>query len=193
MELTHETRSVDAAEFRAEERDNSPVIEGFFAVYDEVYEIYDGVSERIDPHAFDDTLKSDDIRALVNHDSTKVIGRRTAGTLELEARNDGLWGRVHINPDDPDGRSIWQKVKRGDVSQCSIGFDILKEEMQKLENGARIFLLKQIRLWEVSVCTFPAYTSTQVEARSRRIEDVKKRLFDAWKDEMQAKFRSYRK
>jgi len=131
-----------------------------------------------------------DIRALINHDTTLVLGRTTAGTLKLEVDNHGLRGDILINPDDQDAVNAWARVQRGDVSQCSFGFDILDEETEWREDGSVHWTIKAVKLYEVSVCTFPAYQGTEVSARQAQYADVKKRRFEVWKEKTRERMRS---
>ena len=175
--------------FQAREENGERLIEGYFAVFDGVYEMGDWGVERIDPHAFDETLRKEDIRALVNHDSTLVMGRNTAGTFEPRVDAHGLWGRIHINDRDQDAVNCWERVKRGDVTQCSFGFEILDELTEKLPDGRTQWTLMRVKLYEVSVCTFPAYEDTSIKARERDREDIKRRELDAWRAEMREKLK----
>ena len=129
-----ERRSSKAREFRATDVEGSPQIEAYFAVFNDIYEMYPGETESIDPHAFDDAL-SDDIRCLIDHDTTLVLGRTKVGTLTLSVDNYGLKGVVKINPDDTDAMNLYARVKRGDVSQCSFGFDIIRDELESRPDG----------------------------------------------------------
>ena len=114
----------DAEFLTREAEDGARYIEGYFAVFGGVYQLWDDVSETVDPGAFD--LAADrDVRALTNHDTTLVLGRTMAGTLELRTDERGLWGSVKINDKDQDAVNLYERVKRGDVTQCSFGFDIL--------------------------------------------------------------------
>ena len=149
-----------ASKFETREENDEMIIEGYFAVFNSNYEIWPGMSESIAPGAFKNALAGD-IRALINHDTTLVLGRTAAKTLEVSEDERGLWGRIRINPKDSDAVNLYERVKRGDVSQCSIGFDIEKEETEFLENGDIHWTIKEINpLYEVSCCTFPAYEST---------------------------------
>ena len=100
MMLSTRTAITRDAEFLTREaEDGARYIEGYFAVYGGVYQLWDDVSETIDPGAFD--LAADrDVRALTNHDTTLVLGRTMAGTLELRTDERGLWGSVRINDKD---------------------------------------------------------------------------------------------
>lgn len=154
-------------------------IEGYFAVFGDVYEMWPGLTESIDPHAFDNTI-ADDVRFLINHDTRLVLGRTAAHTGELRIDSHGLWGTVIINPNDTDAMNALARVERGDVNQCSFGFDILDEVAEYREDGTAHWTIKEVKLHEVSVCTFPAYESTAVSARKRDLDDIRKKKNEAW-------------
>jgi HK97 family phage prohead protease len=78
--------------------------------------------------------------------------------------------------------NLYSRVERGDVNQCSFGFDILEEETEFRDDGSVHWTIKKVKLYEVSVCTFPAYTETNVQARSADLEKINKRKFGAWKE-----------
>ena len=187
MEREQRQLRAQITNFETREDGGAPHIAGHFAVFDSVYEIWPGMSESIAPGAFSGTL-SGDIRALTNHDSTLVLGRTLAGTLELREDNAGLWADITINPNDTDAMNTWQRVKRGDVSQCSIGFDIIREEAESRPDGSTHWTILEVKLWEVSVCTFPAYEQTNISARARDRDAYKARQLAAWRDRMKGVF-----
>ena len=170
-------------EFQTREDGDNLSIEGYFAVFNSLYEIGPGMSESIAPGAFANTL-SGDIRALVNHDSTLVLGRTSAHTLELREDEHGLWGRISINPKDSDAMNLYERVKRGDVSQCSFGFEIIREDTEIGEDGSVHWTIQEVRLHEVSCCTFPAYESTNISAREAQREEILERKSEAWRTKM---------
>lgn len=167
--------------FETREDGENLSIEGHFAVFNSIYEIGPGMSESIAPGAFSKTL-SGDIRALINHDTTLVLGRTKANTLQLREDNHGLWGHIDINPNDTDAMNLYERVKRGDVDQCSFGFAILSEETDFRDDGSVHWTIKEVELYEVSPCTFPAYEETNISARAKEREDLLKRKNEAWKD-----------
>lgn len=175
-------------DFRTRAEDGELYIEGYFATFQGTYEMGDWGVERVDPRAFDETLY-DDVRALVNHDTTLVLGRTGAKTLELRTDDRGLWGRVRVNQQDQDAMNCYERVKRGDVSQCSFGFDILAEETEKLPDGRTQWTLKKVRLYEVSVVTFPAYQDTAVTARKRDLDEMRRRELEGWRQELKNKLK----
>lgn len=177
-----------STEFKTRDDNGELAIEGYFAVFNSNYEIAEGMSESIAVGAFDNTL-SDDIRALINHDTTLVLGRTKAGTLQLRTDSHGLWGHISINPNDSDAMNLYNRVQRGDVDQCSFGFDILSEETDFREDGSVHWTIKEVKLYEVSPCTFPAYEETSIAARSKERNELIKRKNDAWKEKMLSKLK----
>lgn len=182
-----QTRSI-ASNFTTREDGEDLKIEGYFAVFNSNYEIGPGMSESIAPGAFDNTL-AEDIRALVNHDTTLVLGRTSAHTLELRTDEHGLWGRISINPKDSDAMNLYERVKRGDVSQCSFGFEIVREDTEVLEDTVH-WTIEEVRLYEVSCCTFPAYESTNISAREAQREEILAREASAWRAKMKERLRN---
>ena len=177
-----------AADFETREADGNLYIDGYFAVFNSEYWLWNTAFETIDPGAFN--LEADtDVRALTNHDTTLVLGRTTVGTLLLRVDERGLFGTILINAKDQDACNLYERVKRGDVSQCSFGFDILEESTEYREDGLTVFHLKRVKLWEVSVCTFPAYEDTGVSARKAEVEEAKKRKAEDWRQRMLARIK----
>ena len=151
--------------------------------------LYSAIFKRtLVPGAFDNTI-ADDVRALINHDTTLVLGRTKAGTLQLRTDNHGLWGHIDINPNDTDAMNLYNRVQRGDVDQCSFGFDILNEETDFREDGSVHWTIKEVKLYEVSPCTFPAYEETNIAARTKEKEDLVRRKNDAWKESVLKKLK----
>ena len=80
--------------------------------------------------------------------------------------------------------NCYERVKRGDVSQCSFGFDITEQDVEYTEGQPTVWRIKAVKLYEVSVVTFPAYEDTSVEARKQDMETIKKRENEAWREKM---------
>lgn len=171
--------------FETREADGGDLfIEGYFSVFNSEYQLWEGASEIVKPGAFANCL-SQDVRALINHDSTLVLGRTRAGTLTLKQDERGLWGSVKINREDGDAMNLYARVQRGDVDQCSFGFNIKRETFVDLGNDQYRWEIEEVDpLYEVSVCTFPAYQETSVAARQKELEDIQKRQTEVWKQTM---------
>lgn len=171
------------AGFQTRETDGKRYIEGYFAVFNSQYWLWDDAYETIDPGAFD-LMRDTDVRALTNHDTTLVLGRTISGTLTLRVDERGLFGTIEINEADQDAVNQYERVKRGDVTQCSFGFEILAQDIERVEGLPTVFRLKEVKLYEVSVCTFPAYEETSVTARKAEVAEIDRRKAEAWRDEM---------
>lgn len=182
-----QVRSI-ASEFKTREEGEELRIEGYFAVFNSNYQITADMSESVAPGAFSDTL-GDDIRALIDHETMFVLGRNRAGTLELREDSHGLWGSILVNPNDQDALNLYSRVQRGDVSQCSFGFDILDEGTEYLADGSIHWTINKVKLYEVSVCTFPAYPETNVQARQAEYEEIQKREIEKARQELREKLR----
>ena len=174
-------------QFQTRDAGNDLYIEGYFAVFNSEYPLWDGATEVVKPGAFTNSI-SGDVRALINHDSSLVLGRTKAGTLTLRQDERGLWGSIKINRDDVDAMNLYARVQRGDVDQCSFGFDIKRETFVDLGDGKCRWEIEEVDpLYEVSVCTFPAYTETSVSARKQDLAEIEKRRAEAWRSDMKKK------
>ena len=176
-------------ETREDENTNDLFIEGMFSVYNEDYEVWDGVTESIAPGAFRNSINGD-VRALYNHNTDLILGRTSAGTLELQERENGLWGKIKLNRKDTDAMNAYERIARGDITGCSFGFEIADEERTVTENGNVHYTIKEVNpLYEVSPCVFPAYEATHVEARHNNEENIKKRALNEWKIQMKERIK----
>ena len=190
MRDRRQTRSLQTElKTRAEIDSQDKTIEGYFAVFGRETELWPGAFEEIAPGAFDETL-GNDIRALINHDTTLVLGRNKSGTLELKSDSYGLWGRVKINPNDSDAVNIYERVRRGDVDQCSFGFNITSEETDWRDDGTVKWTITGVDLHEVSICTFPAYEETGVQARKVEVAQHAKRQLEQRKNNLKERLKT---
>lgn len=106
-------------------------LEGYAAVFNEETDLYFW-REMIAPGAFAESIKEDDQRALVNHDTSLVIGRSSTDSLRCQEDKTGL--RVEIDlPDTTYARDLYACVERGDIDGMSIGFLIQGEEREVAE------------------------------------------------------------
>lgn len=174
-----QVRSIEAG-FKTRDAEGGPVIEGYFAVFNSDYEIWPGAIEQVAPGAFQSSLGGD-VRALADHDTRIVLGRTAAGTLTLHEDDRGLFGSIKINPEDQEAMNLYARVQRGDVTQCSFGFDIVDEEYQYRPDGSDLWIIRDVVLYEVSVVTFPAYAETSVQARKNDINTIRSRQLAARK------------
>jgi len=184
-----QTRSLKS-ELKTRAEGEEMTIEGYFVVFNTPTELWRGAFEEIAPQALDKTL-SNDIRGLINHDTTLVLARNKAKTLELKTDSRGLWGSIKINPNDSDAVNLYERVKRGDVDQCSFGFNVVSEETEWRDDGTVKWTITEVDLHEVSVCTFPAYEDTGVSARSKEVEQHKEKQLEVRKNNLKARLKKH--
>lgn len=161
-----ERRFLKVSELRITGGDDKPkTIVGYAAVFNKLSEELWGFREKISPGAFTNTLKNDDdVRALIDHDTSKILGRNKSGTLKLEQNSKGL--KATIKPaDTQDGRDIMTSIARGDIDGMSFGFRTITDKWETIDEE-EIRTLLEVKLFDVSVVTYPAYADTSVAVRS---------------------------
>jgi len=162
-------------------------IEGYFAVFGDIYKVWEGATESIAPGAFTESI-SGDVRALYNHNDDLILGRTSAGTMELREDSHGLWGRIKLNRNDTDAMNAYERIKRGDITGCSFGFNIESEETEYHDDGTVHWTITKVNpLYEISPCVFPAYEATNVSARGEQLETLKQRRLEIRKEELRKK------
>jgi HK97 family phage prohead protease len=166
--MTMERRTLAIApELRAD--DNGKTVKGYAAVFNEPADIGGSFREVVAPGAFKGSLDND-VRALVDHDSGRVIGRTKSGTLRMKEDSHGLAVEIDL-PDTTDGRDLAVSLERGDISGMSFGFRVTHDEWDETsEPPTRT--IRAVELFEVSAVAFPAYEGTDIALRS--LEDARK-------------------
>lgn len=123
-----------------------------------------GFQEQVMSGAFKKTIQESDIRALWNHNPDHVLGRNKAGTLELDEDKRGL--AVKITPPDTQwANDLCESIRRKDVSQMSFSFRTIKDSWH-MEDGMPTRNLEEVRLYDVSPVTYPAYPTTDISVRA---------------------------
>lgn len=157
-------------ELRLSGDDDTPVLEGHIAVFNQLSEDLGGFKEKISPGAFAETIEKHDIRALWNHNSDHVLGRLSADTLSLKEDKTGLAFR-NEPPNTSWFKDGMESLKRKDVSGASFGFWTDDDEWSTEKDGAKIRTLKKVTLVEVSPgVTFPAYPQANVTIAVRSMQ-----------------------
>ena len=179
----------DAAELRFADGEKR-TLEGYASVFNKPTDLgrFDEVIER---GAFTRAVdEAHDVRALVDHDTGRVIGRTKNGTLELREDDRGLFSRIHL-PDTQEGRDLATLIERGDLDGMSFGFSVESDRWEKGEERATRFI-EEVNLFEVSVVAFPAYEDTEVALRSMpEADDYEPRKARLKKLELELKLKSW--
>jgi HK97 family phage prohead protease len=164
-EIERRAFDVDRMEVRAAEGDAKlRTIVGHVAVFNREANIGGWFSESVAPGAFARAIAEDDVRSLFNHDPSLLLGRNRAGTLKLSEDEQGLLSTT-VPPDTSYARDLLVSIERGDVSQMSFAFRVLREEWDETADMLKRKIL-EVELFDVSPVTFPAYTATDVGLRA---------------------------
>jgi uncharacterized protein len=143
-------------------------VRGYAAVFDSPSEPLP-FTEYVKRGAFKKTIKDrSDVRLLIDHTGVP-LARTKSGTLTLTEDDKGLFMEARLDPANPDAVKIRSALKRGDLSQMSFAFETIKDSW----NAERtVRELKEVRLHDVSIVTYPAYEETSAEMRNQQITDT---------------------
>lgn len=171
-------------EMRAAGDESNPMIEGNGAVFGVETVVGRWFREKIREGAFTRVLSENpDVIGAFNHDWNYVLGRTTAGTLKLEQTDKGLRYAISINRNDPQAMSVYEKVKRGDVTQSSFAFTVRKEEWTEPEDDSEELALREIveigKLYDVGPVPFAQYPEAGAQARSMAEKFMQERSHQA--------------
>ena len=192
-----EQRILQMKDMKTREENGKRYLEGYFAVFGEPYQVWDGWVETIERGAFARYLATgEDVKVLWNHDSNIVLGSTCNATAALREDETGLFGSVEINEADQEAVNGYARVSRGDVTGCSFGFDIARQEEWWDDDGVYHTKITEVDpLYEVSPCTFPAYKATSISAREKledarqKYEEAQKRRKEEWRQSMMARLK----
>lgn len=140
---------------------------GYAALFDRPALIRDGRAtflEKIRKGAFAKTIAEADVRFLVNHDPSRILARTRNGTLRLREDDTGLFVEADLDMRDSEAAMWVQRVERGDIDQMSFAFEVIRESWQT-DVDPPVRELIEVRLWDVSLVTFPAYVDTSASVR----------------------------
>lgn len=142
-----------------------------------------GFEEVIASGAFRKTLADGaDVRLLFNHNPDLVLARTKSGTLQLSEDKIGLAVKAKLAPTTV-GRDLAILLERGDVSQMSFGFRVVKDQWERVERSDKTTFERrtvlEAQLIDVSGVTYPAYDATDLALReaqlTRELRDVRNR------------------
>jgi HK97 family phage prohead protease len=153
----------ESAEFRFADGDKR-TLEGYASIYGVSYDL-GRFDEVVETGAFSRALtEAQDVRALIDHDPARIIGRSKNGTLEMREDNKGLFTRIHL-PDTQEARDLATLVERGDLDAMSFGFTVKSDRWENNE-GRNTRYISDVDIFDISVVAFPASPTTSVALRS---------------------------
>lgn len=149
-------------------------ISGYAARFGDETVIASSFREKLAAGCFSRTLReSPDVVMLLDHDSGRVLGRTTAGTLTLREDRIGLWFSLEADTTTPSGMEALGTVKRGDVHGCSFGFRVRSEEWQDGDDRLPLRIITDVDLYELTITAFPAYPTTSATIAGQRSKTSK--------------------
>lgn len=169
--LAKELRNYNAKSIRADETAGGKIIEGHAVVFDSPALIGGQFYEVIERGAFKGCDLAD-VALLVNHDNGSLpLARTTSGTLSLSIDDVGLKIRAQLDVDNStSAKDLFSAIKRRDIDGMSFAFIVADDEWQNLNDKVPTRIIKRFeKIFEVSACTRPAYSSTDIQARAQAI------------------------
>ena len=163
-----EERHLTAEESRlAAQGGKQPKILGYAAVFESLSLPLAGGAfrEKIRYGAFTESLKTQDVKCLFNHDDNYVLGRKGNLTLTLAEDEKGLYFEV-LPPDTQWAADLMVSIGRKDIYQGSFQFKVLEDSWDSSDPDNVVRTLIRVKLIDVSVVSFPAYPQTVVDLRS---------------------------
>lgn len=171
--MTTEKRIVEATEIRTKDSEDM-VISGYALKYDTWSQDLGGFVETIDKRSLDNADLSD-VRCLIDHDNSRILGRTKSGTLSLEKDETGLRFECTL-PNTTYARDLYENVRVGNIDQCSFGFEVEKNgdelRFDKKESIYKRVIKAFKRISDVTVTSTPAYKDTDVSPVLRSIENI---------------------
>lgn len=160
-----ETRAVTGLELRGES--DAPVLTGYALVYDTRYDIAGGpenggFTEVISRGAAAKSAREADVKLLVNHGGV-ALARSKSGTLSLESDDIGLRVSAELDPANPVVAELRSAMNRGDMDEMSFAFRAVR---QQWDDAYEVRTINEVKLYDVSVVTFPANPATVAQLRS---------------------------
>lgn len=156
-----ETRTVSDLQLRSVDGDGGGVmLAGYAIVYDTRYQVGD-FTEMIARGAAAKTAREADVRLLVNH-SGVPLARTKSGTMKIESDDIGLRVEANLDPLNPSVMELRSAMDRGDLDQMSFAFRTINDEWTP---GRKDRTIRELKLFDVSVVTFPANPTTVAQLR----------------------------
>lgn len=143
-------------------------VSGYAAVFDSPSEPLPW-TEYVRRGAFKKTINDGaDVRLLIDHTGVP-LARTKSGTLSLREDDKGLFMEARLDPNNPDAVKMRSALMRGDVTQMSFAFETIKDGWN---SDRSVRELKEVRLHDVSLVTYPAYEETSAEIRNNQSNET---------------------
>ena len=156
--------------YETREEDGLGIVEGHPVVYNQTADL-GYFEETIEAGALDKTDMRD-VRLCLNHDTGVVYARSRANnadsTMRIWTEDDGLHFRASLDLENPLAKAYYSMIDRRDIDKMSFMFSVGEDRWEDLETEKPKRFITNIRsIVEISAVTFPAYDSTEIQARDK--------------------------
>lgn len=158
-------RRLVSSDFEVRAGETGSVIVGHAPVWNRYSQNLGGFVEQVAPGAASRAIVEDDIRGLLNHDPSLILGRNKAGTMRLEEDDQGLRFEIDV-PDTQYGRDLVTSAKRGDITGASFSFRVIDQEWGVTDSEFPLRTIKSMQMFDTGPVTFPAYLDSEAGLRS---------------------------
>ncbi len=143
----------------------SRLVTGHAAVFNKLSQELWGFREKIAPGAFAESLREDDAFALWQHDTSTVLAGTRNDSLRMSEDKKGLAFEFDTAKTVP-GDTALENIRSGLITQMSFGFNVVKDSWEYPDDQRKLptRTLEQVRVFDISPVTFPAYTQTDAKA-----------------------------
>ncbi|MBA3907866.1 MAG: HK97 family phage prohead protease, partial [Pseudonocardiales bacterium] len=162
----------------AAEPAGAPMFYGHAAVFNQRTAIGNpltwGFYEEVAPGAFTKTLQEGDARFLVDHNTQLLVARVSAGDLRLSQDKVGLVADADLDTELTYVRDLHRNVEKRRITGMSFGFEVVTDDWSVEEVSTsdgmtaqvEVRAIREVKLYEVSAVTFPAYEETDAAIRA---------------------------
>jgi len=152
--------------------ENQRVIVGYAYKFRSLSEVLGQFREQIIEGAGRDSIQTDDIRALYNHNADLVLGRNVSGTLRMAEDSTGLEYEIQADERQSYVKDLLISLDRGDVDKSSFGFRAVEQDWERTDDGTALRSISKMSLFDVSPVTYPAYLSSESGVSRRALDQA---------------------
>ncbi len=154
----------NSVEFEVRAEGDGMTFTGYASVFNSPSQDLGGFIEYVAPGAFKRSLQSrNEVKLLWNHDSGEPLASLRGGTMQLVEDDRGLKVTATL-PQTSRGKDVAELLRTKVIDSMSFGFNVIKDTWSR---DGQTRTLDSVRLFEVSIVSFPAYEATTAQVRSQ--------------------------
>jgi HK97 family phage prohead protease len=154
----------NSVEFEIRAEGDGMTFTGYASVFNSPSQDLGGFIEYVAPGAFKRSLQSrNEVKLLWNHDAGEPLASLRGGTMQLVEDDRGLKVTATL-PQTSRGKDVAELLRTKVIDSMSFGFNVIKDTWSR---DGQTRTLDSVRLFEVSIVSFPAYEATTAQVRSQ--------------------------